>query len=341
MTEVGLLELRGLRCRFASRGIPLIAPGTTVHAVDGVDLTIAPGEILGLVGESGCGKSTLAKALMGLGDYQAETMRFAGQDIRAPLYRRPRDLLRRIQYVFQDPLDALDPRRSVLYQVAEPLLIHGLASGGEREARARAALRDVNLGEDIEAKFPHQLSGGQRQRVVIARALVLAPEVLICDEPVSALDVSIQAQVVNLLRDLRDRRALTILFISHDLGLVRHLCDRVAVMYLGRICETGPIGPLFERPRHPYTQALVAAIPPPHPRLRKPPKRLIGEPPRPGSPPPGCRFHPRCPLCEAACRTEPPALLPIVGAQRVGAQHVGVQQSVACHVARRGEALPC
>ena len=331
MTDGALLELRGLRCRFASRGIPLIAPGATIYAVDDVELTLAPGEILGLVGESGCGKSTLAKALIGLGDYQAAAMRFAGHDIREPLDRRPRDLLRRIQYVFQDPLDALDPRRSVLYQVAEPLLIHGLASGSEREARARAALRDVNLGQDIEAKFPHQLSGGQRQRVVIARALVLEPDFLICDEPVSALDVSIQAQVVNLLRDLRDQRRLAILFISHDLGLVRHLCDRVAVMYLGRICETGPIGPLFDRPMHPYTQALISAIPPPHPRLRKPPKRLIGEPPRPGSPPAGCRFHPRCPLCEPACCIEAPALLPMAGAQR----------AVACHVARRGQVAPC
>ena len=338
MSQAGrsLLELKALSCRFAARGFPLLVPGRSVTAVDGVSLSLGHGEILGLVGESGCGKSTLAKAIIGLGPFKAETLRFDGNDIGQPLDRRPRALVRRIQYVFQDPLGALDPRRPVLYQVAEPLLIHGLASGAARWARARAALQDVNLGEEIDGKFPHELSGGQRQRVVIARALVLEPELLICDEPVSALDVSIQAQVVNLLRDLRDRHGLSILFISHDLAIVRHLCDRIAVMYLGRICELGATEQVFRAPRHPYTKALISAIPPAHPREAKPLIRLSGEPPNPSDPPSGCRFHPRCAEREGLCARVPPMLDLTREASHHEASH-----HVACHVAQRTGASPC
>lgn len=331
VSEANLLTVRALKCRFDRAGIPFIRPAQSITVVDGVDLSVGCGEIVGLVGESGCGKSTLARAVMGLGSYDADTIRLAGADLAAPLDHRPRDLLRRIQYVFQDPLGALDPRRTVLYQIAEPLHIHGLASGVDAQELARKALRDVNLGSEIDGKFPHELSGGQRQRVVIARALVLEPELLICDEPVSALDVSIQAQIVNLLQDLRDVRDVGVLFISHDLGLVRHLCDRVAVMYLGRICETGPIDAVFGAPKHPYTQALIATIPPDHPRDRRPLARLDGEPPRPSDPPTGCRFHPRCPLREDTCSVDLPTLQP------TGREN----HLVACPVAERNVPVPC
>jgi len=326
-----LLTVSAMYCRFTRAGFPFIKPARSITVVDGVDLSVGRGEIVGLVGESGCGKSTLAKAVMGLGSYDVETMRFAGTDLAAPLDRRPRDLLRRIQYVFQDPLGALDPRRAVLYQVAEPLLIHDLDAGAKAQERARKALRDVNLGSEIDGKFPHELSGGQRQRVVIARALVLEPDLLICDEPVSALDVSIQAQIVNLLQDLRDARGIGILFISHDLGLVRHLCDRVAVMYLGRICESGPIDAVFDDSRHPYTRALIAAIPPDHPRDRRPLARLEGEPPRPSDPPAGCRFHPRCPLRQDTCGVEVPTLEPVSQENHF----------VACPVTKRSVSASC
>ena len=320
-----MLDLRALTCRFRPRGLRLRPGAGNLTAVDGVSLSVGRGEIVGLVGESGCGKSTLAKAVLGLGEIEAEAMLFDRIDIRRPLSQRPRELVRRIQYVFQDPLGALDPRRSVLYQVAEPLLIHRLAAGAEARDRARAVLRDVSLGEEVDAKFPHELSGGQRQRAVIARALVLEPDLLICDEPVSALDVSIQAQVVNLLRDLRDRRGLSILFISHDLAIVRHLCDRVVVMYLGRLCEEGVTETVFRHPRHPYTRALIAAIPPAHPREAKEIVRLSGEPPSPSDPPPGCRFHPRCRLAEAICRQAVPELTALDSGEH----------RAACHVANR------
>ncbi len=326
-----ILEVCELSCRFRSRGLPFLSGSRDIGAVDGVSLTVGRGEIVGLVGESGCGKSTLAKAIVGLGPIEARAMRFDGTDILRPLDRRPRDLIRRIQYVFQDPLGALDPRRTVLYQVAEPLLIHRRTPDAERFARARTALRDVNLGEEIEAKYPHELSGGQRQRVVIARALVLEPDLLVCDEPVSALDVSIQAQVINLLRDLRDRLDLSILFISHDLAVVRHLCDRIAVMYLGRLCEVGPAEQVFGDPRHPYTKALTSAIPPSHPRLAKPPVRLPGEPPDPGDPPSGCRFHPRCGDREALCSRVVPTLEALGDGGRFAA----------CHVAKRSTPAQC
>lgn len=327
-----ILELSALTCRFGAGGFSLLPRPADVTAVDGVSLSIDRGEILGLVGESGCGKSTIAKAIIGLGKVEARAMVFDQTDIQVPLGRRSRGLVRRIQYVFQDPLGALDPRRSVLYQVAEPLLMHRLASLADAQDRARAVLRDVNLGEETEAKFPHELSGGQRQRVVIARALILEPELLICDEPVSALDVSVQAQVVNLLRDLRDRRDLSMLFISHDLAIVRHLCDRVAVMYLGRLCEVGHTEAIFRDPQHPYTQALIAAIPPSHPRETKEIVRLSGEPPSPSDPPPGCRFHPRCRLKEDVCARTVPELDPVADSDH----------RVACHVARHGkEAQRC
>ena len=326
-----ILELSELTCSFGAGGFSLLPRPADITVVDGVSLSIDRGEIVGLVGESGCGKSTIAKAVIGLGRVEAKAMVFDQIDIRASLGKRPRGLVRRIQYVFQDPLGALDPRRSVLYQVAEPLLMHRLASPADARSRARDVLRDVNLGAETEAKFPHELSGGQRQRVVIARALVLEPELLICDEPVSALDVSVQAQVVNLLRDLRDRRNLSMLFISHDLAIVRHLCDRVAVMYLGRLCEVGRTDALFSNPQHPYTKALIAAIPPSHPREAKEIVRLSGEPPSPSNPPSGCRFHPRCQLREDACDRIVPEL----------EASAGGDHRVACHLARPGGAERC
>ena len=328
-----LLELNGLTCRFATGGLFLFPRPPEITAVDGVSLSVGYGEIVGLVGESGCGKSTIAKAIIGLLRAEANAMTFEQNDLRIPVRQRPRHLIRRIQYVFQDPLGALDPRRSVLYQVAEPLVMHNLETPNEAQDRARAVLRDVNLGGETEEKFPHELSGGQRQRVVIARALILEPDLLILDEPVSALDVSVQAQVVNLLRDLRDRHGLSMLFISHDLAIVRHLCDRVAVMYLGRLCEIGPTESIFRDPRHPYTQALISAIPPSHPREAREFVRLSGEPPSPSKPPAGCRFHPRCPLKEDRCTV----VVPELDATAADDDH----HHVACHVAERSGPAPC
>ena len=326
MSAAPLLDVRGLKCVYRTRGLPLISPASQINAVDEVNLTIVRGEILGLVGESGCGKSTLAKALMGVGRFEAQRMAFNEADINMPLRRRPRQLFQRIQYVFQDPMGALDPRKPVLFQVAEPLHIHKRNAGGWADVKARETLSSVSLGPEIDHKFPHELSGGQRQRVVIARALVLEPELLICDEPVSALDMSIQAQIVNLLLSLREERGISILFISHDLGLVRYLCDRVAVMYLGRICEIAGSDALVNKPRHPYTRALVSAIPPAHPSLRKPYCALSGEPPQPGAPPQGCRFHPRCTLAQDVCSETAPRL------ETLG----NTPHAVACHLVGDG-----
>jgi peptide/nickel transport system ATP-binding protein len=231
---------------------------------------------------------------------------------------------KRIQYIFQDPLGALDPRINVLAQVMEPLVIHDRQNHRSHRDKALELLNAVGLREHLALKYPHELSGGQRQRVIIARALILEPEVLICDEPISALDVSIQAQVVNLLDELRRRRGITLLFISHDLSVVRHLCNRVAVMYMGRIVELADTGSMYEQPAHPYTRALTAAIPIPDPELSFEEAPLLGEPPSVLAPPPGCRFHPRCPIAEDICREINPSL-----------ENLNGDRAVACHVVQR------
>lgn len=273
------------------------------HAVDGISVTIQRGETLGIVGESGCGKSTLAKLITGLIQANNGSVLFDGTETTNLGDAAWRDLRRRIQMVYQDAAGSLDGRMTVRAQVEEPLHIHGLPLDA-----AERALEAVGLAGPMAQRYPHEMSGGQLQRIVIARALALEPEVLVLDEPVSALDVSIQAQIVNLLVDLQRDRGLAYVFVSHDLGVVRHIADRIAVMYLGRIVEEAPKDAFYAGPLHPYSKALLAAVPKPDPSLRRTSAPRIGDPPNPVAPPAGCRFHPRCPLATAQCQTEAPTL---------------------------------
>ncbi|TCO59684.1 ABC transporter ATP-binding protein [Actinocrispum wychmicini] len=287
-----------------------------VSAVDGVSLRLRRGEALGVVGESGCGKSTLARMLVGLERPDSGRLRYHGEDVTAGR-RRDRHLLRAgVQMIFQDPYASLDPRMTVLDIVAEPLAANRSGTRASRRERVAELLDLVGMAPDMMSRYPHQFSGGQRQRIGIARALALDPKVLICDEPVSALDVSVQAQVINLLAGLQRRLDVALVFIAHDLSVVRHLADRVAVMYLGRIAETGDTTTLYDSPSHPYTKALLSAVPPidRSARGRLTQRRILaGEPPSPVDPPAGCRFNPRCWLAEDRCRTEIPLLRPVDG----------------------------
>lgn len=304
------LEVRELKKYFQAGRPGLFSRRTRwVHALDGVDLVLARGETIALVGESGCGKSTLALTLMGLEKPTAGRIFFEDNDITHADERARKALRQRIQMVFQDPYESLNPTQTIGEIVAEPLVVHGLARPeGERQARVIRALEDAGLkpAADYLPRYPHQLSGGQRQRVVIAGALVLEPHLLIADEPVSMLDVSIRAEILNLLAELRRSRQISIIFITHDLGTVGYFADRVAVMYLGRIVEVGRTAEVLKRPRHPYTKALLSVIPVPNPRLRRERIILQGETPNPIELPAGCRFHPRCPLVEERCRREEP-----------------------------------
>jgi len=282
-----------------------------ISAVDGVDLTLRTGEALGIVGESGCGKSTLARMLVGLEVPDAGTIRFRGRDVTAGTRDDRRWMSQGVQMVFQDPYTSLDPRMTVLEIVSEPLVATGRLRRGDRRGRVGELLSLVGLSPDLMERYPHQFSGGQRQRIGIARALAVEPSVLVCDEPVSALDVSVQAQVVNLLRDLQRRLGVALLFIAHDLSVVRHVSDRVAVMYLGRIAEYGDTPSLFSSPAHPYTGALLSASPVvDRERRGRMASRvmLVGDPPSPASPPSGCRFHTRCPAAQPQCSLEVPVL---------------------------------
>lgn len=282
--------------------------GAALHAVSGVDLAVYEGETLALVGESGCGKSTLGRLLLGLLPPTQGQVFFDGQNLAALPPARLRALRRQMQLVFQDTAAALNPRWTVGQSLAEPLRIHNLCPRGEYAARGAALLTQVGLAPDLLDRYPHQLSGGQRQRVGLARALALSPRLVVCDEPVSALDVSVQAQMLNLLADLQRAQGLTYVLISHDLGVVRHSADRVCVMFLGRVCEVGPTQALFSAPRHPYTKFLLDSVPRPDPTRRGesgPP--LAGEIPSPVHPPSGCRFRTRCPYAQDICaQTVPP-----------------------------------
>ncbi|MEA2851531.1 MAG: hypothetical protein QOE02_1550, partial [Rhodospirillaceae bacterium] len=294
-----------------SEGIVLSRKIGDVKAVDGVDFTINRGETLGLVGESGCGKTTTGRCILRLERPTAGEILFDGRDVNRMQRSELVALRRRMQVIFQDPYSSLNPRMKVGDIIAEPIKVHGVEpDAARRRARVRELLAVCGLDPKFTDRYPHEMSGGQRQRVGIARALALDPEFIVCDEAVSALDVSIQAQVVNLLEDLRERFGLTYLFIAHDLSVVRHLCQRVAVMYLGRIVEMADNNELFDNPLHPYTQALLSAVPIPDPRIEAmrefhPPK---GEVPSPLNPPPGCVFHPRCPMAVEGCRRDRPVL---------------------------------
>ncbi len=283
-------------------------PGGVVSSVAGVDLEIYRGETLALVGESGCGKSTLGRLLMRLIEPTAGKVIFDGVDLNSVSPARMRALRQRMQIIFQDPFSSLDPRMTVGQIIEEPLKIHRLCPDKkEREARVRALMKRIGIRPEYYDRYPHQFSGGQRQRVGIARALALKPELVVCDEPVSALDVSIQAQILNLLQDLQQEFHLTYLFISHDLSVVRYISDRVCVMFLGRICEIGDAEEVYSHPRHPYTKFLMDSVPLPDPDKRKEDKDLLtGEVPSPIAPPSGCRFHTRCPYAQDICAQEPP-----------------------------------
>lgn len=281
--------------------------GERVRAVDGVSFEIRRGEIFSLVGESGCGKSTTGRLILRLEEPTAGEVWFDGRNLARLAPRELRRLRRRMQIVFQDPYASLNPRMRVGDLIEEPLVIHGLGTPSERRERVQELLRLVGLSPQHAGRYPHHFSGGQRQRIGIARALAAEPDFIVCDEAVSALDVSVRAQILNLLLDLQERFDLTYLFISHDLGVVRHLSDRVGVMYLGKLVELGPSGELFRSPLHPYTYALLSAIPVPHPAARRRERIVLaGEPPSPVRPPRGCRFHPRCPFAQQRCREEEP-----------------------------------
>jgi oligopeptide/dipeptide ABC transporter ATP-binding protein len=303
-----LMEVRALTRHFPVSSGLLSRERKAVKAVDGVDLVIRAGEVLGLVGESGCGKTTLGRLIVRLDEPTSGEIRFQGDNISAMPEAQLKPIRRELQIVFQNPYSSLNPRMTVGDTIEEPLIVHGIGDASSRRKRALELLELVGLRVEHHRRFPHQFSGGQRQRIGIARALALSPKLIVCDEPVSALDVSIQSQILNLLQELKATFALSYLFISHDLRVIEHISDRVAVMYLGRIVEEADVAALYREPLHPYTQALIAAVPKPDPKLQQDDIILEGGVPSAIDPPPGCHFHPRCPLAVAKCKTDVPPL---------------------------------
>ena len=302
----------------------------TVKAVDGVSLNLQRGEVLGLVGESGCGKSTLARTIMQLVPTTGGTVILAGRSLTTATATEIKAARRDMQMVFQDPFASLNPRMTIFDALAEPLLVHGVVPPDQVEARVTELLGQVGLDPRFIRKYPHEFSGGQRQRIAIARALALEPQLIIADEPVSALDVSIQAQILNLLAQLVRQMNLTLLFIAHDLSVVKHISDRVAVMYLGKIVELGPALEVIEHPRHPYTRALVSAIPSHDPDAQRSRIILAGDPPSPLNPPAGCAFHPRCLYAQEKCQLSVPLLIPIGPSEAVSAATNQPNHEAAC-----------
>ena len=315
-----LLEIRDLAKTYRLPAKSGAKPGL-LKAVNCVSLQIAPGETLGLVGESGCGKSTLGKLVLGLTPADRGQVLYRGTDLARLSAGQMRPYRRQMQMIFQDPFSSLNPRMTVGETLAEPLIIHRLCPAPDRLRRVEELLEQVGLDAAAANRYPHEFSGGQRQRVSIARALAVEPELIIADEPVSALDLSVQAQILNLLRDIQVKNKLSYLFIAHDLAVVEHVSDRVAVMYLGKIVEVAPAGELYRQPRHPYTEALLNAIPQPDPKLAGRPAPLKGEIPSPLNPPSGCAFHPRCPYASEICQQQAPELIQLDTRHQTACHH--------------------
>jgi oligopeptide/dipeptide ABC transporter ATP-binding protein len=328
-----ILEVRDLKTHFPVRGGIWLRSVATCKAVDGVSFQLLPGETLGLVGESGCGKSTLGKSIVRLLAPTAGTIRFEGVDLATLGRKKLKPIRRHLQMIFQDPAESLNARHTVGQILEEPFIIHGIGSAEERRASVDTLLDKVGLPRAAAHRYPFEFSGGQRQRIGIARALALQPRLIICDEPVSALDVSIQSQVLNLLLDLQREFHLSYLFITHNLAVVKHVSDRIAVMYLGRIVELSDAEDLYARPRHPYTRALIAAIPEPEPPVTRTHFTATGDLPSPINPPPGCPFHPRCPYATELCKRETPPL-------RETSSATNPAHAVACHYDLLPAAIP-